>query len=1130
MSSATVDISTFGYCQAVAEIIGFDRIGDSGQTKVDFRKLFYPVNIDKGAYAVKNYAEVMAYADSSKTIQTTRERLGELRMALSGIRAGRNLETDDEETSSAQTSQEDLVSQMQRKEAVIYSIKKAHLKRSQKKTKEVSHVGQEEVNPDEVVNSVSEQPNTADETQQARTSKKVRISDLSTLDTFSFYDKDEYAPYLIFGEKQSRVLLLASAGHGKTTLLRRICLFYSQLQLNDGELDELDVEIRSRYQLPRDKYIPVLIKLRNAIDNNFEIETLIKQSVLGFVREKYEDFSQSEIEEGYESWINSVYNEKEKILLLIDGLDEVPDRHKMEFLLLLERYISQHEDTKLILTTRVAGLNDEEILSLFDRLEFTSRAILPFKQEETKAYALNWIKQTQPEDSQERLINSLDQLISNKKFAYLRNFLRHPLELLIILKQLVSDNLALNKYQMFQNILWEMFTNHESFVMRERIFNDKMTLLGFIAYQMQLGDRLFISKEEIKALGDKFLDLSFHSDFIKQSNMFDSVIDFLESLASNSGIVESSVRIDEETGQEQTLYTFPIRAYQEYMCAYACCNLRLDNDTKPKPTEIAIKYLKDKRWYDVVSFILSDLQNNDKSTYDILVAEIIKTLGKEMDDITFLKGLLETGVTLSNENANALAEKYLSSVILSKDQRDILDICMLGDSAVSLVYMLKLKTKEALDKKRQNFIDAYARATILWAHSTQRCIFEEVYKFLKSPIELNFKTAATMIVVLTEMILDEESPLFAELLEQDDCETPDMCELLLQKFQETNDVIYVMALSCLYLSEDYTDKAKEILLSNYKCAIAIRKALEQRATDFYSFFTKPEIDENKVVYLWFKRLVYTLGTYPITRRLFRHPVSEINPMVEGALKAFYEKAKKVDGIDRIAAILAKYNYFQPNDYEIGTLLDDEDGTVLSEKASRRMRRHAKISFSEFEKEGLLQEKSNFQNIKEKVSALITEKRYTEAIATLYDNISSLKQGQEGEAYALIAIISVVKRITELPDGRKIDVEQCLEKASFARIHYLFVEFYRHIQNEDYIKALDVLYDENANSTRIWSSLRYNEFLQKLFDTSDVLVFLKEQCNLKASLNKLLKIENEQTRALSTLVAEIDIIIDILENL
>ena len=1123
------DITTSGYCEAVAEVIGFDRIGDSGQTKVDFRKLFYPVNIDKGAYAVKNYAEVMAYADSSKTIQTKRERLDKLRATLSGMKAERNLETD-EGTSASGTSQEDIVSQMQRKEAVAYSIRKVHLKRSQKKSKENPREVQVAMHDEDAINSVVEQGESSADFDGTKSSRRMRISDLSTLDTYSFDDKDEYAPYLIFGEKQSRVLLLASAGHGKTTLLRRICLFYSQFRLNGGVLDEIDAETRARYCLPKEEYIPVFIKLRNVIDNNFEIETLIKQSVLEFLRSKFAEHSQEDIEDGYENWINQVYEQGEKLLLLIDGLDEVPDKYKMEFLVLLEKYLSQHEGTKLILTTRVAGLNDEEILSFFDRLGFTSRSILPFKQEETKAYALNWIKQTQPADSQERLMNSLDQLLNNKRFAYLRNFLRHPLELLIILKQLVSDNLALNKYQMFKNILWEMFTSHESFNMRERIFNDKMTLLGFIAYQMQLNDKLFISKQEIEELSDKILGLSFHTNLINQNNILDSVVIFLDSLASNSGIVELNVRLDEETGQEQTLYTFPIRAYQEYMCAFACCNLRLENASKPKPDEIAIKYLKDKRWNDVVSFILSDLQNNDKSTYDILVAEIIKTLGKENDDITFLKTLLETGVTLSNENANAFVEKYLSSVILSKEQRNILDICMLGDSAVSLLYMLKVKSNEAIAKKRQNFFDAYARANILWAQSTQRCIFEEIYKLLCSPLELNFKTAATMIVGLTEMIFDEESLLFADIIEQSGCETPDMCGLLLKKFEETNDVIYVMALSGLYLLDDYSDKAKEILLANYKCAIAIRKALEQRANDFYSFFTAPETDTNKVIYLWFKRLVYSLGTYPVTRKLLRHPASEIDPMVESALTAFYEKAKSMDDIDRIAVILAKYNYFQNVDYEIGTFLDEEDGKVLLEKAGRRMITHARISFAEFERAGILKEKSGFQSVKDNVFALLEEKKYIEVIEMLFDNMARIKQENQLETYAIIALVCVAKKITELPDGRKIDIEQCLEKVSLVRNYHFFVEFYRCIQSEDYAGAHSLLCGEKDVSVRVLSNLRNNEILQKVFSTNDILLFVKEQCNLKVSLNKFLKIENEQTKKLNMLVAEIDMIIESLESL
>ena len=273
-----------------------------------------------------------------------------------------------------------------------------------------------------------------------------------------------------------------------------------------------------------------------------------------------------------------------------------------------------------------------------------------------------------------------------------------------------------------------------------------------------------------------------------------------------------------------------------------------------------------------------------------------------------------------------------------------------------------------------------------------------------------------------------------------------------------------------------------------------------------------------------------MGTYPIIRRLFRHPVGEINPMVEGALKAFYEKSKEMHDIDRIAVILAKYNYFQQNDYEIGKFISETDGTVLLKEAGKRVVRHAKVSLAEFEKEGILRKKDNFQIIKEKIFALLEEKQYTAVIGTLLDNVSTFSQMQKAEAYTIISLTALSKKITALPNGKAVDIEYCLGQVKDEETYHFFIDFYRHIQNEDYIKAYKKLDLNSATSKKMWSSLRNNKILQRIFVTNDVLVFIKEQCNLKASLSKFLKIENEQMATLQLLVSEMEIIIEVSNNL
>lgn len=1062
----TNNFNRIDYCSAVIESLGYNFIGENAQRKIDLRTLFYPININEGTFAIKNYEAVMRHVDTitDDAPLSFKEKMAVLLSMIS--------DSSDE--------------------PVIESESKRHLSI----IKELENKQRIIALEDDIKSySGSESANENTQAVPLDSETKIKVAELQSSDDFSFSEEHkDFVHHLIFANMQSRILLLASAGHGKTTLLNRLMLFYSKLNLENYELDKFDDEIIANYYLPTRPYLPIKIVLRDATDNNFDIDTLIKRSVISILKTstKYADCTDSAIDAICDDLLNSTFENDTEILLLIDGLDEVPDKYKLEFLTQLEDYLKNHKDIKLILTTRVSGLNDKKTLKLLKKIRFKSRSIMPFTEKQTKEYALNWIKQTQSEEIHDRLINSLDYLLENNRFAYLKNFLRHPLELLIILNQLVGGNLYLNKYMMFYSILKELFTRHEHLDKKEHIFSDRMNLISFIAYKMQHNAKMFISRTEIANLCSEIENLSFHTNILNNDlGTEESVIEFLEYLASNAGVVETQ----KTTDTAESVYTFPIRTYQEFLASFAACNIRLNDEDRPDPEKIAIENLFDNRWSEVIIFMLSDLFNNNRPVYDEVFEAILNNLRADsQEDTRFLKAIFESGIILNTKaHAEIVAKKYFSDIVLTSEKKDLLALCLSGESASELHYALQSLVKQAFSNKTDNYFEAYARTKILIGLKTNKPILAEANKFLKlAPVTA--KTGAYMLVVQREMILDESDEKAADILENDNSAEDNICSLLFEKFEETQDKIYVIALSSLYLSEKYTSSAKSILTKNPKCGYALRDALEENAEDF--FFEANNV--SSVTFLYFKRLVYALGTYPVTRKLFKHRQSNNTLFISNALQQLFQMCKDEISIGRpktdvIAVIMAQYNYCKPiGDYLLSEYIDEDDSLTLA-NSTKRITAHKIISLQEFKEQSLISEKVGFDIIMNTVYESIKSGDYLTALEKL--NILKEHNSYKQDIYIVLTLMKISLQDANTLNELNIVTDDMLEKPLSGTKWNTFLKFYNYYKQEDFDKAYNLI-EKYQLKPQEWNEVLSDRFVQ-LFTGWSSFSFIVISCTTKA---------------------------------
>jgi len=601
---------------------------------------------------------------------------------------------------------------------------------------------------------------------------------------------------------KSRVVAVASAGHGKTTLLKRLALYCCQEARVDAAVDI------QRYGLTYDyDRIPCLVYLRNITDSNYCIQKAVCDGIFslcsgdftanGSASVLYESYVEPETGEldrekllaDITEWVEE--NEK-RFLLLLDGLDELPDQMRLHFLTELEAYLEKAPQTHVVVTSRVAGLSEKGVKQKLSDLQFRGRSIMPLTDTEAQAYAEKWLKETQPEDMVQQLLNAVSQILTERRFIYLKEFMRTPLDLLVILKQVASNTLSLNRYRMFRDMMWELFTNHEKKYNRKRsVFEDTMAILGFVAYHMQMNESLYITMTELRNLTGGLQRLSFQTELLRDKSV-ESVVELLNTLAANVGIIEKDDRA-QEVG-----FTFPIRAHQEFLTAYACCHLKLDaNQSRTNPTGIISSHLGDSRWLSVINFALSDLYTTNNREFELLIHEVFK----KVKDLEQLQTIVESDLPISREHAKVLCENAFRTTRLSEQQRKLLMTCMHTQSGPVYNYALRTSFLNCQSGECP-YLEAYALTAVMWGLDSGHSPYETAVKSLSAGTRNSAKLGAKIISLLATSCMEEDPlPEFKKQAKADLMITKELVGMLKEGALQYRDAQFVITLVDLWVSK-----------------------------------------------------------------------------------------------------------------------------------------------------------------------------------------------------------------------------------------------------------------------------------------------------------------------------------------
>lgn len=854
------------------ERITFDR--SSGES-FSFEDLFYPLEIEEGAYAFQSYAEQMDRArKASKFRRDTTVNNDSMSAQATEIQERITHKLSQIDSSAGEDEIRALRSEILRK----------------LRTRENKENTQEDLSADEKLPSIKSAKNNAAsivDANGADIQPKLK-EEYSTLEFEKQYDHSSLV--IKSNTHESRILAVASAGHGKTTLLRRIALYYCH-PFSDKEPHKA---IRKKYSLSGD-FIPCLIQLRDITDQNYSVAKAIERSVVSVFTSASTNRDAVDVllESSVQKWIKSVQG---KVLLLIDGLDELSDSMRYNFLSALDDYLLSNSQTPVIMTSRVAGLTENRIHNLLEKMGFRGRSIIPLDESARRSYAERWIDATQPAEQNEQLKSAVEQIFKQKKFKYLEEFMSTPLELLLILKQIANDSFSLNRFQMFHDTLWEYFTNHvKRYDQKRSVFEDTMTLLSFIAYQMQLNDSMYISLKELAKLEGELSHLSFHTSLIKSTS--EGYREFLDTLAANVGIIERDDRTSD------IVYMFPIRAYQEFLTAHACCHLRLNAElSRPDPSGILRQHLSDSRWISIINFALSDLGANNQQEFDAIIGLIFK----EINDIEQLRAVVEADLAITKDHALVLCENVFSNQVMTEEQTELLISCMNTKSAYAYAYALRELYQTA--SSNDEFLEANALASIIWEYNSGHSAYKKAVSCLQNGKKLQIKLGAEMISMMSKTLMDEVSTAYKDKVGKDFIVSEDLLVSLASNAKLQKDVFSIIALTNIWLSKaDGSEKAKQLLDADLASIVIAElnssiPVIQKLCLGGREALKKPD----------YKRVqdrVFALGSIPFsssTRSLISH--DQGNLFVSTLLQAMYQNSKDDVEVDQVAIATACLYY------------------------------------------------------------------------------------------------------------------------------------------------------------------------------------------------------------------------------
>ena len=470
--------------------------------------------------------------------------------------------------------------------------------------------------------------------------------------------------------KKQYLMVLGGPGAGKSTFLRKMGL--EALKVKKGGF--------------KHSCIPVFIELKRFTSSEINIEKFIIEEFRICNFPDPEKFTAKALEQG-------------KLLILLDGLDEVPSQNLNETINQIQNFVDKYDQNRFIASCRTAAYRGN-----FRR--FSDVAMADFDDEQIQQFINNWFQKE--EDKQAKTGDKCWELLQKPENQAAKELAHTPLLLTFLcLVYDRSQNFPNNRSVLYKNALRILLEEWaaEKRILQEEIYQGLHTeleelLLSEIAYTGFASNRLFFSQSEIVDQIKTFLAGNLNAP---QHLNGEAV---LNAIAIQQGILVERAR---------DVYSFSHLTLQEYLTAQYIDDHRLVE-------KLVTEHLIDKRWKevfllvagvmrggtdDLLLFMEKEVQKyiNTRKLQDLLNWAENVTVGSQGDYKPVGKRAVAIALALANAlaNANGKIIDYISSIEKLQIFNQKLNFTVL------LTQLEALKAKIPDDKQPKEIHQAFAK-------------------------------------------------------------------------------------------------------------------------------------------------------------------------------------------------------------------------------------------------------------------------------------------------------------------------------------------------------------------------------------------------------------------------------------
>lgn len=453
-------------------------------------------------------------------------------------------------------------------------------------------------------------------------------------------DECEKQDGISIANKYQYLMVLGQPGAGKSTFLKRIGLAALQgkedrsryriqsklpgLKPADGDKQQLiagtiDPQSEELYIHER---IPVLIELKCCDSEKIDLVEKIQSELETYGFENAQILTQALLNKG-------------GMLILLDGLDEIPSQHLNRAITQIQDFVNKYKDNRFIISCRTAayqgGFNNLVNVEMAD-----------FDDEQIQQFINNWFCREQ--DLDVSVAESCWQLLNADGYQATKELAHTPLLLTFLC--LVFDESQVfpkNRAALYKDALDILLRrwSAEKRIQRDPIYKDltiqlEEMLLAKIAYEQFSQDRLFFDKQTVIREIQGYL-----TENLNAPKNLDGE-DVLRAIQIQQGIL---------VGRSSDTLSFSHLTLQEYLTAQYIVDRHL-------VYELVSQHLTDDRWREVFLLVAGSMRGDT----DLILKKMALETGK-LIDTDRLKALIDWADTKTqgiDSQATHLARRHLA--------------------------------------------------------------------------------------------------------------------------------------------------------------------------------------------------------------------------------------------------------------------------------------------------------------------------------------------------------------------------------------------------------------------------------------------------------------------------------------